>query len=256
MDYRAGCSRLINEQMAGALWVARPCVQISHVGVAASGGLFCLPICTGDPPHFELRERNVSVGWKFLLKCYFLSYSECSRTFMVTTSPDNKTDLRTLYLGLCSLNRLIQLMVFTTIHKQLGQPSAPFLQVFYLSLPQLISWSDVIGCALMARWPWWTAMSSSWPWKKNRLSRRRGLCQTSLIMRRDWCKKSANQFTQTIRTGVDETGIFQFSSSFFKFLLCRSIIRIIILLWLLKSSLRDNLSVQTRYAAILFGSWG
>lgn len=39
---RAGCSRLINEQMAGALWVAVLCVHVSYVGVAASGGLIVL----------------------------------------------------------------------------------------------------------------------------------------------------------------------------------------------------------------------
>lgn len=38
---RAGCSRLINEQMAGALWVAVPCVHISHVGVCSEQRTDC-----------------------------------------------------------------------------------------------------------------------------------------------------------------------------------------------------------------------
>lgn len=82
-------------------------------------------------------------------------------------------------------------------------------------------------------------MSSSWPWIKNRQSRRRGLCQTAFIMRRDWCEKSLNQSTQKgwiIRTGADETETSQ-ALLVIKFVqVHRSIIGFIILSWSLKSS--------------------
>lgn len=89
----------------------------------------------------------------------------------------------------------------SVINKVKHQTPTPSLLSLLFHLPQLISWSDAIGCTVLARWPQWTATSSSWPWIKNRLSGRRGLCQTSFIMRRDWCETSPNQSTQK-RLGI------------------------------------------------------
>lgn len=96
---RAGCSRLINEQMAGALWVAVPCDHISNVGVAASRGVIVLladlhswsPIFTRFQEETKLRRKKMGLwGWNSSWSVIFLSFrlSEVAHSGS-KTSPDN-----------------------------------------------------------------------------------------------------------------------------------------------------------------------
>lgn len=123
-------------------------------------------------------------------------------------------------------------MAFSALatHKQSvnnqAEPRTSFFEsfIFVISLPRLISRSDVIGSNLLIRWPPRTATSSSWPWIKNRLGRRRrrlsDLVNNEKIGARCLLINSQREDSESGQV-CDETGTFQTSSFFFH----RSIIR-------------------------------
>lgn len=138
-----GCSRLINEQMAEALWVAVPCVHISLMWELrrTEDWLFCLPICTGDPLHLHIsrkrlrrEKKNKKAKWKKkLLKCNFLSCTEEVFAHSGSKLTTQSTRFRlvhwahdTLLHGVCSAGNTRR------VCKQLGWASVLFLQLFYL----------------------------------------------------------------------------------------------------------------------------
>lgn len=97
-----------------------------------------------------------------------------------------------------------------------NKASDVFLVSFILVISSLcfVRQRDGIECALLAQWPRRTAASSLWPWKENELSRRRALCQPSLIMRRDRHRQPGNRLTQkgqTIRTSANKRESFHAS---------------------------------------------
>ncbi len=145
---------------------------------------------------------------------FFVLWTEWSDTFKVKTSPDNEENFgqkmshseRSIWV--CSVSswgahawEFVAFAALATLKQSVNsqaKPESSFFQVFYLCLfppfAYQLEWRNWMH-SLVALWPRWTAASSSWPWIKNRLSRRRSRCQTSLIMRRDRREKSVNQFT-------------------------------------------------------------
>lgn len=134
-----GCSRLINEQMAEALWVAVPCVHISLMWELrrTEDWLFCSPICTGDPLHLHISRKRLrrekKQKNKIKKKCNFLSCTEevFAHSGSKLTTPSTRFRLvhwahDTPLHGVCSAGNTRR------VCKQLGWASVLFLQLFYL----------------------------------------------------------------------------------------------------------------------------